>query len=114
MPIYENTQNVDGQEITIAIEVDEPIDTSPYRDLRDGSKGMDMARDLFGNGMDLAKDCATRAVKNLKEMNEDAKPDEFQLQFSIKLEAQAGAIIAKTSTEAQLQVTMTWKAKEIR
>ncbi len=112
MPVYENTQVIEGEEISIAIEVERlTAPTDPYQDLRDGSKGLETARDLFGDGMKLAQNCATRVVNGIKAMKETAKPDEFQLQFAITLDTQVGAIIAKTRTEAQLQVTMTWKAK---
>lgn len=112
MPVYTNPH--DGQEIVIAIEVDKlPATPSPYyTDLRDGNQRLKAARDLFGDGLELAKNCATRVVSSIKEMGDTAKPDEFQLQFAIKLDTEVGAIIAKTSTEAQLQVTMTWKTDE--
>ena len=55
MPVYENTQIIHNQEITIAIEVDKlPAAPGPYQDLRDGSKGLAVIRDLFGEGMALA------------------------------------------------------------
>ncbi|MCB8939259.1 MAG: hypothetical protein H6655_12660 [Ardenticatenaceae bacterium] len=112
MPVYENTQIINEQEITIAIEVDKlPPEPGPYENLRD-IKGLEKARDLFGDGLELAKNCATRVVNSIKEMGGTAKPDEFQLQFSIKLDTEVGALIAKSSTEAQLQVTMTWKTDE--
>ena len=112
MPVYTNMHIVDDQEITIAIEVDKTSSASgPYQDLRDGA-GLQKARDLFGDGLELAKNCATRVVDGLKDMGGATKPDEFQLKFSIKLDTEVGAIIAKSSTEAQLQVTMTWKTDE--
>lgn len=113
MPVYENTQVIQGEEITIAIEVERLTSPSdPYQDLRDGERRLEAARDLFGDGIKLAQNCATRVVNGIKAMKETTKPDEFQLQFAITLDTQVGAIIAKTRTEAQLQVTMTWKAKE--
>ena len=113
MPEYIDTQNIDGQEITIAIEVDKlPDESGHYQNLREGKKGLAKVGDLFGDGMNLAKNCAIRVINNLKEMSEITKPDEFQMQFSIKLDTEVGAIIAKTSTEAQLQVIMTWKVKK--
>lgn len=114
MPVYENTQIINDQSITIAIEVDKlpTASGSYYEDLRDGSKGLSAIRDLFGEGMALAQNSATRVAESMRQMNDSIKPDEFELQFSIKLDAEVGAIIAKTSTEAQLQVTMTWKTKE--
>lgn len=112
MPIYENTQTINDQKITIAIEVDKlPRPSGPYEDLRDGY-GLQKARDLFGDGLELAQNCATRVVNSIKEIGGAAKPDEFELQFAIKLDTEVGAIIAKSRTEAQLQVTMTWKTNE--
>lgn len=112
MPVYENTQIIHEQEITIAIEVDKlPAAPGPYQDLRDGSKRLAVVRDLFGEGMSLAQNSAARVVESMRQMNEAIKPDEFELQFAIKLDTEVGAIIAKTSTEAQLQVKMTWKRK---
>lgn len=111
MPVYTNPYTVDNQEIIIAIEVDKmPATTGPYRDLRDGSESLEKARDLFGDGLNLAKNCAVRVVNDMKDMNRETKPDEFQLQFAIKLDTEVGAIIAKSSAGAQLQVTMTWKS----
>lgn len=113
MPVYESTQIIQDQEITIAIEVDKlPASPGPYQDLRDGSKRLIAIRDLFGEGMALAQNSAARVVESMRQMNEAIKPDEFELQFAIKLDTEVGAIIAKTSTEAQLQVKMTWKRKE--
>ncbi|NMG21061.1 CU044_2847 family protein [Brasilonema bromeliae] len=40
------------------------------------------------------------------------KPTEVQLEFGIKLNTEAGAIIAKTSGEASLKVKLTWERKE--
>ena len=40
------------------------------------------------------------------------KPDEFELQVLVKMDSGVGNIIAKTSTEAQLQVKIAWKTKE--
>lgn len=112
MPVYQNTQLINDEEVTIAIEVDKlPSPSGPYQDLRDG-KELKKVHDLFGDGMELAKNCATRVVNSIKEMGDTIKPDEFQLQFAIKLDTEVGAVIAKASTEAQLQVTLTWKADE--
>lgn len=113
MPVYENTEIINDQEVTIFIEVDRlPSAPGPYQDLRDGSKSLAVVGDLFGAGMTLVQNSAARVVDSMRQMNEAIKPDEFELQFAIKLDTEVGAIIAKTSSEAQLQVTMTWKRKE--
>jgi hypothetical protein len=113
MQVYESTELVDGQEITIAIEVDKlPGPEGPYRDLRDGSKSLSAVRDLFGDAMSLAQNSAARVTASMRQMNDAVKPDQFELQLAIKLDTEVGAIIAKSSAGAQLQVKMTWKRKE--
>ncbi|MEU4219717.1 CU044_2847 family protein [Actinoplanes sp. NPDC026623] len=37
-----------------------------------------------------------------------ADPDEIEVEFGIKLTAQAGAVLAKASTEAHFKVKLTW------
>ena len=59
--------------------------------------------------MELARTCASQMVENINKVREDHRPDEFQIQLAIKLDAQVGAILAKAGAGAQLQVTMTWK-----
>lgn len=113
MPVYENTQIISGEEITIAIEVDKlSAAPGPYQDLRDGSKSLTAVRDLFDDGMTLARNCAVRVVDGINNMGQAVRPDQFELQLAIKLDTEVGAIIAKSSTGAQLQVKMTWKRKE--
>jgi hypothetical protein len=113
MPVYENIQIIDGEEVAIAIEVDRlPEPEGPYRDLRDGNRTLAAVRDLFGEAMALAQNSATRVTASMRQMNEAIKPDQFELQFAVKLDTEAGAIIAKTSAGAQLQIKMTWKRKE--
>ena len=41
-----------------------------------------------------------------------SRPDSLQVQFGIKLTAEAGAIVSKVSGEAALQVTLAWTGRE--
>ena len=40
------------------------------------------------------------------------KPSEVALRFGIKLDAEAGALIAKTGAEASIDLTLTWSNKD--
>ncbi|MFD4613060.1 CU044_2847 family protein [Streptomyces sp. NPDC058440] len=40
------------------------------------------------------------------------QPDEITVEFGIRLNAEAGAVIARTGTEGHLQVTLTWKHQD--
>ena len=39
----------------------------------------------------------------------DLAPDQKEIEFGIKLNAEAGALIAKTSAEAHFTVKLTWR-----
>ncbi len=47
----------------------------------------------------------------LRELGGTLKPETIKVSFGVKLSAQAGAVIAKTSAEGNLQVEMEWKRK---
>jgi hypothetical protein len=109
MPVIKNEQNIEDQNIAIYIEVDKLPDNSVYQNMRGVSDNiLSAARDLFGDGLQLINACAARVVKNINEIDETTKPDEFEVQLAIKLDSQLGAVLAKMGTEAQMQVTMKW------
>ncbi|MFD1934371.1 MULTISPECIES: CU044_2847 family protein [Nonomuraea] len=41
----------------------------------------------------------------------ESSPDEVELEFSVKLNAEAGAMIAKTCVEGHIQVRLSWKGE---
>ncbi len=121
MSVIQNITTIDGEEVVILIETDDIIltdenewrgdDDSEEGERRKDSKIVESARDLFGEGLRLAQSCAIRVVDSMKTMNEAVKPHEVELQLGIKLDTEVGAVLAKTSTEAQIQITLTWEVK---
>ena len=114
MAIIKDIYTVDGNEIFILIEVDDgSLQESPYEGLRGGKeKVLNFTKDLLGDGLELTRNCAARVVESLKKMDRDISPDEFEVQFSIKLDSAVGAVITQTTVGAQLQVNMKWIKKE--
>jgi hypothetical protein len=53
------------------------------------------------------RSAATVTLAKLRDVAE--APDEVEVQFGVRLNAQAGAVIAKTEAEGHLQVRVTWK-----
>jgi hypothetical protein len=45
-------------------------------------------------------------------MDDEVKPNEFEVQLAIKLNSEVGAALTKLGGEAQMQVTMKWTLKE--
>ena len=111
MPVMRIQDSAGGE--TIQVEVD-PVPASGggvYRDGRDGaaSKVIKATHDVFGEGLALARACAVRVAETLGEIARESRPEEFTLQLAIKLDSEVGAMIAKASAGAQLQVEIKWK-----
>ncbi len=77
-------------------------------------------REVAKSPADLARESATaiaKAMETIREVGERATetitgmvrpPAEAELKFGIRLDAEAGALIAKASAGATLEVTLTW------
>jgi|SRR5215467_6614331 len=73
------------------------------------AKVLSIARDVYADGLDLARRCAEQAARRFADVGEGLRPDEVELQLAIKLDAVLGAVLVKAGAEAQLQVTFRWK-----
>lgn len=110
MPIVQDVvKNQDGQEVAISIEVDEPIAYDPFSETRGTTEYI---KHSFEQAMGLIQICAEQVASAVHTVSEKARPTDFEIQLAIKIDAQVGAIIAKSSTEAQLQVTLKWSKKD--
>lgn len=105
-------KNVNGDDVTMYIEVDDKQLPSPTRSSDPPSPGRSMlpraAQDTFLQAMGLIETCATQVSSTVKAIPQEARPKEFEVAFAVKIDAEFGAILAKASGEAQLQVTLTW------
>jgi hypothetical protein len=112
VPIVRSTEEAEGGSVSILVEVDQlPGQPGVYGDVRGdpAKKVIEGVQDVFGKGLELVRTCASQVVENVRKVREDQRPDEFQIQLAIKLDAEVGAILTKASAGAQMQVTMTWK-----
>ena len=55
---------------------------------------------------------AARAVETIKKIKVSERPDKVEMEFGLKLDAEAGALVAKAGAEAAIKVTMTWENKK--
>ena len=111
MTVVRSTEVVQGDSVAIMVEVDHPpVQPGVYGDVRGGAeKVIEGAQDVFGKGLELARTCASQAIESVRMVEEHYRPDEFQVQLAIKLDAEVGAILSKVTAGAQMQVTMTWR-----
>jgi hypothetical protein len=68
------------------------------------------ARVSLENALDQVRAVANTALARLRDLAE--QPQQIQVEFGIRLNAEAGAVIARTQAEGHLQVTLTWTRSE--
>ncbi len=118
MPIIKSTSEVEGEQIDIYIEVDEapqvPDSDNPYQDVRESlaKKAVKAVGNVFGDALALSRRCAREVIRSVNQMDDEVKPNEFEVQLAIKLNSEVGAALTKFGGEAQMQVTMKWTLKE--
>jgi hypothetical protein len=107
MPIVRDTIQKDGQQVEIYIEVEEAAGAGD--DFLDNShRVINTAREMFASGMNLIQTCAEQVWETIERVEQNMRPSECEVQLSIKLDTQVGAILVNTGAEAQLQVTLKW------
>jgi hypothetical protein len=92
-------QLAEGEKVVVEV-ADEGADEG----LRPAGRGPAIAATTFEGALDAVMPAARSAVHRLKAL----APDELALEFGIKFNTKAGAVIASTALEANLKVTLTW------
>ena len=59
--------------------------------------------------MSTIRQMGNRVTEMVKSINVADRPSKVELEFGLKLDAEAGAYIAKVSTEAGFKVVLTWE-----
>lgn len=68
------------------------------------------AQQNFDEAMDKIKPAASVIIAKLRSIHDS--PNEIEVQFGIKLSADAGAFVASAGVEANYLVTLKWKDKK--
>ncbi len=68
------------------------------------------ANKTFEEAMDKVKPAASAIIAKIRGLSD--APDEVEVQFGLKLSAEAGAFVAATGVEANYTVTLKWKKEE--
>ncbi|MFE3458188.1 CU044_2847 family protein [Nocardiopsis aegyptia] len=86
---------------TVVIEVEDGDSSVPV-----GGGGIAEATETFTEKLASVR----KAVSvTLEELGDTLKPQTINVTFGVKLKSEAGAVIAKSSVEGNLQVEMEWK-----
>jgi hypothetical protein len=82
------------------------MDGSP-RVSRAGRQGLlETAKGTLENALTDVRDAATATLDQFRDMAR--KPDEVEITFGVKLDAQAGAVIARTGMQGHFEVKVKW------
>jgi hypothetical protein len=55
---------------------------------------------------------AYQVSKSINSLEDNVRPDEAEVEFGINLDAEAGAMLAKASTGAQITVKLKWTVEQ--
>ncbi len=110
-----------GESVRILIEVEEeaweghvsfatPGGRAKTRGMRDSTADTvpSGVTNAFSKGMQLIRACAEQVSDTVRQVSRTARPQEVEVKFGVKLSAETGAFIAKTGTEAHMEVTLKW------
>jgi hypothetical protein len=92
---------------SIIIEVDEPETSGNLERLASPSEVIAKATRPFEEAMDKIKPVANAIIAKLRSLSDP--PHEMEVEFGLKMSAEAGAIVAATGIEANYKVTLKWK-----
>lgn len=95
---------------TILVEVDEPNTSPGLVPAGREEDTIERASRTFEHALDTIKPVAEAVINKLSSLPE--RPSEVEVKFGLKLTAEAGAIIAAVSAEANFEISLTWTAKD--
>jgi hypothetical protein len=95
---------------SIAVEIDSGVDDQIMRGVSTPAEFVVKANQSFAMALDNVEQAAQSVIDRLRSLS--TAPDEIEVEFGVKLNAEAGAVIAKASSEAHFQIGLKWKKVE--
>ncbi len=102
-------QLADGSPIWV--EVDEP-DRGGVKPAARSGEVVEKAKQTFNEALGKVKPIAETIIIELRNLSDS--PDEVEVKFGLKMNAEAGAIIAAAGVEANYEITLKWKKLSLR
>lgn len=93
---------------SVVVEVTEPVEGM----IPAATPGEVVAKadQTFEAALDRVRPAAQAILRKLRSLEEP--PDQVQVEFSIKMNLKAGAVVASAGAEANYKVTLTWKQQK--
>ena len=90
---------------SILVEVDVPEEPGMVPAAR--GEVVQRAQQTFETALDRVRPAAQAIIGKLRDLHDP--PDEIEVEFGLKMSAEAGALVAAAGAEANYKVTLTWK-----
>lgn len=95
---------------SILVEVEDNTDIGGVVRAARPGEVVERAQKTFEEAMDKVKPAAAAIIAKIRSLSD--APDEAEVQFGLKLSADAGAFVAAVGVEANYTVTLKWKKEE--
>jgi hypothetical protein len=102
---YANFELADGGTVLIEVDPEDGV-------VRVGRGGeiVQAVGKTFDESIAHVRDAAAAALHQFQSMTR--RPDEVEIKFGVKLDAEVGALIARTGVQGQFEVKLTWRAPD--
>ena len=91
---------------SVLVEIDEPDVEGVVRAARPGEIA-ERATQTFEAAVEKIRPAAVAILKQVRDVSDP--PDQVVVEFGVKLNAAAGAVLASVGAEANYKLTLTWK-----
>jgi len=113
MPVIASVTEIQGKKTTLYIEAERlPEDAEVKRNFEHtlGSRPdvLGQVKDVFEDGLDIVVQCAKKAAHTIANIAADERPNDFEIELSVKLDSEVGAVLAKAKAGAHMTVKLRW------
>lgn len=110
MAEYIETQTKDGATLRIEVESTSKIAAGFSRQASAANVSNEGVKDAYDQILNTIRACANGMIETIQGL--DTLPSAASIDFAIKVDAEAGAMIAKSLGEAHFKVSLNWKQVE--
>ena len=107
---YIETQTKDGSTIRIEVADSSRPSAGFARSTTSTHISTEMSQDAYNQLLATIKHCANGVIDTFQ--NLEALPNMASIDFAVKIDAEAGALVAKSREDAQFRVSLSWKQAE--
>ncbi len=107
MTDYIETKTEEGATILIEVEPSPKMAPGFGHKPPSGDVSGDMSQEVYRRTLDTVRLCANGLIETLQ--NLEATPHTASIDFAIKIDPEAGAMVAKSGSDAQFKISLSWK-----